>query len=88
MIKFEHGEMSFVDPSICYLTSIFGGAKPKAAAQPAPLPTRDDPSVKARAEEERLAARKRRGRASTVLTTPGDTLGTAQVTRPGAQALG
>ncbi len=80
----------FVDPSICYMSSLFGGAKPQAVAQPAPLPTREDPAIKARADDLALAERRRRGRVSTIRTDQA-ALGTANVNRPevrGATLLG
>lgn len=59
-----------------------GPSKPPAMPPPAPLPTPEDPSVKANAEKERLAAKRRRGIASTIKTSGlGDT-SPANVRRP------
>ena len=46
---------------------IFSPPKPKVEPLP-PLPTSEDPAVKRRKEELRLAQKRRRGRAATILT--------------------
>lgn len=50
-----------------------GGPRISQPPPPPPPPTQEDPSVKAEATKERDKLRKRRGRASTLLS--GDTLG-------------
>ena len=52
------------------MTFLFGGEPPQTPAMPPPV-ERDDPAVKARAEEVRLAQLRRKGRAATLLTKPG-----------------
>lgn len=47
---------------------LFGGDAPNAPAPPPPLPTRGDPEVAAARKREKLAARRRGGRASSILT--------------------
>lgn len=44
------------------ISSLFGGKQPEVKPLP-PLPTREDPALTAKMEEERLAARRRAGRA-------------------------
>jgi len=70
--------------------SIISPARPRAI-EPAPLPTREDPSIKARSDELKAASRKRVGRAASVLTTAESTLGDPTINRPqgrGASVLG
>ena len=56
--------------------SIFSPPSPPIPPAPPALPTPEDPSVKARREKVRLAAQKRRGLGSNILT-PGGGLGVA-----------
>lgn len=65
--------------------SLFGGA-PTPQALP-PLPTREDPSIAAAKEANRLAAQKRRGRAANILTAPQGALA-EQTNQPRAASLG
>jgi hypothetical protein len=69
----------------------FFSPKPPPVVEPAPLPTREDPSVAAKRNEENLANRRRRGRAASAIAGPENSLGEPNVTRPqarGAQTLG
>ncbi|MGF1629624.1 MAG: hypothetical protein ACFCUT_09150 [Kiloniellaceae bacterium] len=62
--------------------SIFNPPKPKAPPPPPPPPEPDDPAIEDTRKREREAARRRRGRQATILTSGlGDT-GTPQVQQP------
>lgn len=55
----------------CRFKTLFSPPKPKLDfSKPAPLPTPADPSVAQRRKDERLSLKRRRGRASTILTSP------------------
>ena len=67
----------------------FFAKTPKVDPLPPP-PERDDPAIEAAKEAERLAALRRKGRASTLLTGGAGLLGDASVAQPqaGAAVLG
>lgn len=62
-----------------FIGNLFSPPKPKVPELP-PLPQRDDPALAAKAEQERLAARRRAGRATGM--DAGTTLGSAIDTAP------
>lgn len=65
----------------------FGGSTPAPPAALAPIPTREDPALAEAREKTRLAERRRKGRAATILTDQGEgeSLGTGAVARPEAR---
>lgn len=48
--------------------SIFSPPKPKAPPPPPPVPTPEDPAIEEARKKEREAAKRRRGRVATILT--------------------
>lgn len=50
--------------------NIFGGGPKKPEPLP-PLPERDDPAIQEARDKERISRKRRKGRASTILTRPG-----------------
>jgi hypothetical protein len=66
----------------------FGGAPaaPKLPPPPPPVPTIEDPAVTAAAEQARIAAEKRKGRAATLITGGQGDTSTPNIARP--EALG
>ncbi len=65
------------------MAALFGSPSPPALPPPPPLPpTPEDPAIKQRREEVRLAALKRKGRASSILTSGVGDTSAAPVLRP------
>ncbi len=65
------------------MPNLFSTPKP---AQPAQIATREDPSIANARRTQRFAAKRRQGRAATILSDQGQgQLGDAQVNRPGAR---
>jgi hypothetical protein len=68
--------------------SLFGGKQP-ALPEPVKPATREDPSIKEAAKRNRLAEKKRQGRAGSILTSQNqEGMGGASVDRPGGQSFG
>jgi len=67
---------------------IFSAPSIPAPAPPPPVPTREDPEVNVAKDKQRLAEKKRKGRAATMIAEAeqGGDLGEALLDRPSARA--